>query len=155
MQVDKGDLLRRLRKIEGQVRGVQRMIEEDRYCMDILVQLAAIKLAIHNIGLAILEGHTKRCVSNAIRSGDGEQAINEMMEVLRSFVKQGGHEVADKRLTMEIKGMTCAACASRIEKGLRRMAGVVDAQVNLARERASVVYDDDRLSPVEVADKIR
>jgi Cu+-exporting ATPase len=63
--------------------------------------------------------------------------------------------VADKRLTMEIKGMTCAACASRIEKGLRRMAGVVDAQVNLARERASVVYDDDRLSPVEVADKIR
>ena len=87
MQVDKGDLLRRLRKIEGQVRGVQRMIEEDRYCMDILVQLAAIKLAIHNIGLAILEGHTKRCVSNAIRSGDGEQAINEMMEVLRSFVK--------------------------------------------------------------------
>ncbi|MGB0087853.1 MAG: heavy metal translocating P-type ATPase, partial [Planifilum fulgidum] len=56
---------------------------------------------------------------------------------------------------MEIKGMTCAACASRIEKGLRRMAGVVDAQVNLARERASVVYDDDRLSPVEVADKIR
>ena len=51
--------------------------------------------------------------------------------------------------------MTCAACASRIEKGLRRMAGVVDAQVNLARERASVVYDDDRLSPVEVADKIR
>lgn len=63
--------------------------------------------------------------------------------------------MADKRLTMEIKGMTCAACASRIEKGLRRMAGVVDAQVNLARERASVVYDDDRLSPVEVADKIR
>ncbi len=87
MQVDKGDLLRRLRKIEGQVRGVQRMIEEDRYCMDILVQLAAIKSAIHNIGLAIREGHTKRCVSNAIRSGDGEQAINEMMEVLRSFVK--------------------------------------------------------------------
>ncbi|PRX40711.1 Cu+-exporting ATPase [Planifilum fimeticola] len=63
--------------------------------------------------------------------------------------------MADKRLTMEIKGMTCAACASRIEKGLRRMAGMVDAQVNLARERASVVYDDDRLSPVEVADKIR
>ena len=87
MQVNKSDLLRRLRKIEGQVRGVQRMIEEDRYCMDILVQLAAIKSATNNIGLAILEGHTKSCVSNAIRSGDGEQAINEMMEVLRSFVK--------------------------------------------------------------------
>ncbi|MEW9031592.1 MAG: metal-sensitive transcriptional regulator [Planifilum fimeticola] len=87
MQVNKSDLLRRLKKIEGQVRGVQKMIEEDRYGMDILVQLAAIKSATHNIGLAILEGHTKSCVSNAIRSGDGEQAINEMMEVLRSFVK--------------------------------------------------------------------
>jgi CsoR family transcriptional regulator, copper-sensing transcriptional repressor len=87
MQVNKSDLLRRLKKIEGQVRGVQKMIEEDRYCMDILVQLAAIKSATNNIGLAILEGHTKSCVSNAIRSGDGEQAINEMMEVLRSFVK--------------------------------------------------------------------
>ncbi|WP_460415539.1 heavy metal translocating P-type ATPase [Planifilum fimeticola] len=56
---------------------------------------------------------------------------------------------------MEIKGMTCAACASRIEKGLKRMEGVLDAQVNLARERASVVYDGDRVSPVEVADKVR
>lgn len=87
MQVNKSDLLKRLKKIEGQVRGVQKMIEEDRYCMDILVQLAAIKSATNNIGLAILEGHTKSCVSNAIRSGDGEQAISEMMEVLRSFVK--------------------------------------------------------------------
>lgn len=87
MQIDKSDLLRRLKKIEGQVRGVQKMIEEDRYCMDILVQLAAIKSATNSIGLAILEGHTKSCVSNAIRSGKGEEAINEMMEVLRSFVK--------------------------------------------------------------------
>lgn len=87
MQVNKSDLLRRLKKVEGQVRGVQKMIEEDRYCMDILVQLAAIKSATNSIGLAILKGHTKSCVSNAIRSGDGEQAINEMMEVLRSFVK--------------------------------------------------------------------
>ena len=71
---------------------MQKMIEEDRYCMDILVQLAAIKSATNNIGLAILEGHTKSCVSNAIRSGDGEQAISEMMEVLRSFVKSGGHK---------------------------------------------------------------
>jgi len=87
MQIDKSDLLRRLKKIEGQVRGVQKMIEEDRYCMDILIQLAAIKSATNSIGLAILEGHTKRCVSDAIRSGNGEEAINEMMEVLRSFVK--------------------------------------------------------------------
>ncbi len=63
--------------------------------------------------------------------------------------------MADKRLTMEIKGMTCAACASRIEKGLKRMEGVLDAQVNLARERASVVYDGDRVSPVEVTAKVR
>lgn len=63
--------------------------------------------------------------------------------------------MAEKQLTMEIKGMTCAACATRIEKGLKRMEGVVEAQVNLARERASVVYDGDRVSPVEVAAKVR
>jgi DNA-binding FrmR family transcriptional regulator len=87
MQVNKRDLLARLKKVEGQVRGVQKMIDEDRYCMDILVQLAAIKSAINSIGLVILEGHTKSCVSSAIQSGDGEEAINEMMGVLRSFVK--------------------------------------------------------------------
>jgi DNA-binding FrmR family transcriptional regulator len=87
MQVNKRDLLARLKKVEGQVRGVQKMIDEDRYCMDILVQLAAIKSAINSIGLVILEGHTTSCVSNAIQSGDGEEAINEMMGVLRSFVK--------------------------------------------------------------------
>lgn len=87
MQVNKRDLLARLKKVEGQVRGVQKMIDEDRYCMDILVQLAAIKSAINSIGLMILEGHTKSCVKNAIQSGSGEEAINEMMGVLRSFVK--------------------------------------------------------------------
>jgi Cu+-exporting ATPase len=63
--------------------------------------------------------------------------------------------MAEKQLTMEIKGMTCAACATRIEKGLKRMEGVVEAQVNLARERASVVYDGDRVSPVALAAKVR
>jgi Cu+-exporting ATPase len=64
-------------------------------------------------------------------------------------------KVAEKQLTMDIKGMTCAACANRIEKGLKRMDGVVQAQVNLARERASVVYDKDRVSPEMVAAKVR
>ena len=63
--------------------------------------------------------------------------------------------MAEKQLTMDIKGMTCAACANRIEKGLKRMDGVVQAQVNLARERASVVYDKDRVSPEMVAAKVR
>ncbi|PTX58922.1 DNA-binding FrmR family transcriptional regulator [Melghirimyces profundicolus] len=87
MQYDKDKLLNRLRRVEGQVRGVQKMVEEDRYCMDVLAQLAAIKSAANSIGLQILEGHAKSCMTEAIQSGEGEPKIREMVEVLRSFVK--------------------------------------------------------------------
>lgn len=86
---DKEKLLRNLRKIEGQVRGVQKMIEEDRYCVDILTQLAAIKAATNKIGLTLLEHHTRGCVKNAIKdeSDGGEHHIEELMEIIRSFTK--------------------------------------------------------------------
>jgi DNA-binding FrmR family transcriptional regulator len=84
---DNAELLARLRKIEGQVRGVQRMIEQDRYCVDILVQLAAIKAAVHQVGLSLLESHTRGCVAGALQSGDGERAVGELVEVIRQFVR--------------------------------------------------------------------
>lgn len=87
MAHDKESLLRRLKRVEGQIRGVHKMVEEDRYCMDVLIQLAAIKSATNSIGLAILENHAKSCVKNAIQSGEGDAAIEEMADVLRSFVK--------------------------------------------------------------------
>ena len=84
---DKVDLLERLKKIEGQVRGLQKMIEDDRYCVDVLVQVAAIKAGINKVGLSILEDHTRGCVVNAIKHDQGDEAIEELMGVLMKFVK--------------------------------------------------------------------
>ncbi len=84
---DKQALLDRLKKIEGQVRGVQRMIEEDRYCVDVLIQVAAVKAALNQVGLALLEGHARGCMQAATRRGEGDQAVAELMEVLGRFVK--------------------------------------------------------------------
>lgn len=81
-------LLGRLKRIEGQVRGVQKMVEDDRYCVDILVQLAAIKSATHQVALSILESHTRGCVKDAItRDADNNEKIDELMEAIRQFTK--------------------------------------------------------------------
>ncbi|MDC3418131.1 metal-sensitive transcriptional regulator [Aquibacillus salsiterrae] len=85
----KDKLLKRLRRMEGQVRGVHRMIEEDRYCVDVLYQLAAIKAATNKIGLELIEDHTRGCVARAVKEkdDDGESQIQELMEVFRTFAK--------------------------------------------------------------------
>ncbi len=79
--------MERLKKIEGQVRGIQKMVEEDRYCVDILVQVTAARAALQRVGLALLENHTRGCVTAAIKSGQGEQSIEELVEVLSKFAK--------------------------------------------------------------------
>lgn len=84
---DKEDLLLRMRRVEGQVRGIQRMIEEDKYCVDILIQIAAVRSALDRVGLILLENHTRGCVAQAISEGDGESAITELSQVIRQFVK--------------------------------------------------------------------
>ncbi|HEY8416752.1 MAG TPA: metal-sensitive transcriptional regulator [Limnochordales bacterium] len=88
-QKDKEALLRRLRRIEGQVRGIQRMVEEDKYCVDILVQIAAVRAALDKVGLILLEDHTRGCVARAIRhsEGDADAAITELTEVLKHFLR--------------------------------------------------------------------
>nr|WP_231710757.1 metal-sensing transcriptional repressor [Gracilibacillus suaedae] len=77
----------RLKRIEGQVRGIQKMIEEDRYCVDVLVQLSAINAALKKVGYSITERHIKHCVSDAILSGNGDETIEELMEVMKQFSK--------------------------------------------------------------------
>jgi len=83
----KKKLLARLRKVEGQVRGLQRMIEEDRYCVDVLVQIAAARAALNRVGLAVLEKHTRGCVMNAVRLDHGDEAVDELMDVLMRFIQ--------------------------------------------------------------------
>jgi DNA-binding FrmR family transcriptional regulator len=84
---DKAALGRRMRRVEGQVRAIARMIDEDRYCIDILTQLAAVQSALDAVGLALLEHHLHGCVQHAIRSGDGTHAIEEALDVIRRFAR--------------------------------------------------------------------
>ena len=87
---EKDKLLKRLARVEGQVRGVARMVEEDRYCIDILTQLAAADTALENVALAILEDHVKHCVAGALASGgeaDADAKIDELVAAVRRFAK--------------------------------------------------------------------
>lgn len=87
---DKQAIIKRLNRIEGQVKGVQKMVEDERYCVDILVQISAIRSAINKVGNIILENHIKGCVSNSIKDGDSEQAnevISELMNTINKFTK--------------------------------------------------------------------
>lgn len=84
---DKDALLRRLRRIEGQVRGLQRMVDEDKYCVDILVQIAAVRAALDRVGLMLLKDHTKGCVARAIERHEGDEAVDELMDVISKFIR--------------------------------------------------------------------
>ena len=85
---DKPSLLARLRKIEGQAKGIQRMIEEDRYCIDIAQQLTALSAAADEDSLLILQAHIEGCVTNAIREQRGEEHIKELVGTIRKAMKQ-------------------------------------------------------------------
>jgi DNA-binding FrmR family transcriptional regulator len=76
---DKDDYLRRLRRIEGQVRGLQRMVEEDTYCIDILTQVAAATRALQSVALGLMEQHLAHCVTQAVAEG-GDTAAAKVRE---------------------------------------------------------------------------
>ncbi|MEJ6952548.1 metal-sensitive transcriptional regulator [Natronospora cellulosivora (SeqCode)] len=82
---DKKDLELRLKRIEGQVRGIQRMIDEEKYCVDILTQISAIRGALKKVGFKILNCHTHGCVQEAVKNEEGEKIIDELMDVLGKF----------------------------------------------------------------------
>src|SRR3990170_1329897 len=85
VQPRKPSLLKRLNRIEGQVRGVAKMVEEDRYCVDVLTQISAIQSALDALAIQLLENHTNGCVRAAIKSGNGEAAVEELMAVVKRF----------------------------------------------------------------------
>lgn len=77
--------LKRLSKIEGQVRGISRMVEDDRYCIDIITQIAAVRAALRRVEEAVLKDHVSHCVEHAIASGDADEQrtkVAELMDVL-------------------------------------------------------------------------
>ena len=77
--MNKKDLQDRLRRIEGQVRGLQRMIDEDTYCIDILTQLNSAMAALRAVGMGLLDSHVRHCVRESIEQGTGDQKIEELM----------------------------------------------------------------------------
>ena len=86
-QPDKTALINRLKRIEGQVGGILNMVHDDRYCVDILTQLSAVKSALDGVGVQILTSHAKGCVRTAIAENGGEDALDELMGVIRKMVK--------------------------------------------------------------------
>jgi DNA-binding FrmR family transcriptional regulator len=74
--------LKRLNRIEGQVRGLARMVEEDRYCIDLLTQLAAVRTALDSLAFRILDEHVRHCVAGALASGDADAAAEKSRELL-------------------------------------------------------------------------
>jgi DNA-binding FrmR family transcriptional regulator len=79
---DKQAIGKRLRRIEGQVRGIEKMVEDDRYCMDLLTQIAAVSKALESVALEVLDEHVKHCVAGALASGDERAAADKTEELL-------------------------------------------------------------------------
>ena len=79
---DKEALVRRLHRIEGQVRGIERMVEDDRYCIDVLTQIAAVSTALDSLAFKILDDHVNHCVVGALASGDPAAAKEKSKELL-------------------------------------------------------------------------
>jgi DNA-binding FrmR family transcriptional regulator len=87
---DKTALVNRLHRIEGQVRGIERMLDEDRYCIDILTQIAAVNTALESLAFEILDDHVRHCVAGAFASGDAEamaEKTSELLDAVQRFAR--------------------------------------------------------------------
>ncbi len=87
---EKVALKTRLHRIEGQVRGIERMVDDDRYCIDILTQISAVNTALESVAVNLLDDHVRHCVAGALRSGDDrevEEKTAELLDAVRRFAK--------------------------------------------------------------------
>lgn len=83
----KDDYTRRLARIEGQVRGIQRMIDEDQYCIDVLTQIASVSKALQNVGLGLLDEHLRHCVMDAQAAGTGDEKVTEAIHAVERLLR--------------------------------------------------------------------
>lgn len=83
---DKEQITRRLRRVEGQVRGIQRMVEDDRYCIDVLAQVSAATAALQSVALLLLEDHLAHCVASAVQAG-GDEAEQKLAEASAAIAR--------------------------------------------------------------------
>jgi len=85
----KDQLNKRLRRIEGQVRGVERMVEEDRYCIDVLTQISAIQAALDKVALGLLDDHAKHCIAGGRAAGTSDELTGELMGAVGRLLRRG------------------------------------------------------------------
>jgi DNA-binding FrmR family transcriptional regulator len=85
----KDQLLTRLRRIEGQVRGVERMVDDDRYCIDVLTQIAAVQAALDKVALGLLDGHARHCIVEGGAEGTPEELSDELMAAVGRLMRRG------------------------------------------------------------------
>jgi DNA-binding FrmR family transcriptional regulator len=85
---DKQQIVARLSRIEGQFLGLRRMVDEDRYCIDVLTQVSAVQSALQSVALVLLRDHTEHCVADAVRSGEGGQKVRELSEAVERLLKR-------------------------------------------------------------------
>ena len=85
--MDKDDYARRLRRIEGQVRGLQRMVDDDTYCIDVLTQISAVSSALESVALGLLDQHIRHCVADAARSDDAAEADRIVSEATAAIAR--------------------------------------------------------------------
>lgn len=83
----KDDAVLRLRKIEGQVKGIQKMVEEEKYCIDIVNQITAVRRALEGVGLIVMKRHIESCVAESIKRDKSGEKVKELMETIDRFVK--------------------------------------------------------------------
>jgi len=83
----KRDVLSRLKKIEGQIRGIERMVEREKYCIDIINQVTAAQRALSQVGLKVMQRHIESCVTDAIKSNGGGPIVGELMETIYKFIR--------------------------------------------------------------------
>ena len=87
---DKPALVKRLHRIEGQVRGIEKMVEDDRYCIDVLTQISAVTTALESVAYKILDDHVNHCVAHALASGDegdAETKTRELLDAVQRFAR--------------------------------------------------------------------
>ena len=94
---DKHELVTRLRRIEGQARGIQRLVDEEAYCLDILQQVEALTAAADQVALLLLEDHIDGCLTHAVETGHGQEYVDEVMAVVRRTMGRRGPKRAGSK----------------------------------------------------------
>ena len=143
--------LARLRRIEGQVRGLQRMISQGEYCIDILTQVSAVQSALDSVAVNLLKDHMNHCVVTAARESDeaAQAKVDEAAAAIARLIKSYSHEETatteiDRTIELSVDGMTCGHCVMSVSEELREVPGVKNVEVILnsgATSKVTVLTD--------------